>query len=165
MKVPSVVVFDVNETLSDMEPMGQRFADIGAPELMAKVWFASLLRDGFALAAAGSNERFARIGTGALRNVLTGVALTCNLDDAIDYVMEGFGGLELHPDVPDGVRALAERGVRLVTLTNGSADVAERLFAQAGIRPYFERLLSVDDAGVRKPSPVSYEYAARACDD
>ena len=30
MSTPSVVVFDVNETLSDLTPMGQRFADVGA---------------------------------------------------------------------------------------------------------------------------------------
>jgi FMN phosphatase YigB (HAD superfamily) len=46
---PIVIVFDVNETLSDMAPMARRFADVGAPELLAQVWFASLLRDGFAL--------------------------------------------------------------------------------------------------------------------
>lgn len=27
-----VVVFDVNETLSDMTPVARRFADLGAPE-------------------------------------------------------------------------------------------------------------------------------------
>jgi hypothetical protein len=40
---PSVIVFDVNETLSDMSPMAGRFADIGAPEHLAKLWFATLL--------------------------------------------------------------------------------------------------------------------------
>jgi hypothetical protein len=35
-----LIVFDVNETLSDMAPMGKRFADVGAPELLAKIWFA-----------------------------------------------------------------------------------------------------------------------------
>jgi 2-haloacid dehalogenase len=53
-------VFDVNETLSDMAPLAGRFADVGAPELLAKVWFASLLRDGFALAATGGKEAFSR---------------------------------------------------------------------------------------------------------
>ncbi len=28
---PELIVFDVNETLSDMSPMAQRFADVGAP--------------------------------------------------------------------------------------------------------------------------------------
>jgi len=48
-----VVVFDVNETLSDMAPLAQRFADIGAPPALARLWFAALLRDGFARTAAG----------------------------------------------------------------------------------------------------------------
>ncbi len=72
MSTPSVVVFDVNETLSDLTPMGQRFADVGVPEWTAKVWFASLLRDGFALTAAGTTERFSgssRRGVGTTQPV------------------------------------------------------------------------------------------------
>lgn len=163
MSTPSVIVFDVNETLSDMAPIGRRFADVGAPEWVAKVWFASLLRDGFALTSAGATERFAVLGAGALRSVLSGVELSADMDSAVQHVMDGFSSLEVHPDVPDGVRALAATGARLITLTNGSIDVAERLFATADIRQHFERLLSVDDAGVWKPAPGAYAYAARAC--
>ena len=54
-----VVVFDVNETLSDMAPLADRFADVGAPPALARLWFAALLRDGFARTAAGESERFA----------------------------------------------------------------------------------------------------------
>lgn len=46
---PYLVVFDVNETLSDMSPLAARFEDVGAPSLTAQIWFAELLRDGFAL--------------------------------------------------------------------------------------------------------------------
>jgi len=63
---PSVIVFDVNETLSDISPMTQRFADVGAPEHLARLWFATLLRDGFALTAAGASRPFAELGVGAL---------------------------------------------------------------------------------------------------
>ncbi len=163
MSTPSVVVFDVNETLSDLTPMGQRFADVGVPEWTAKVWFASLLRDGFALTAAGTTERFSTIGEGVLRSVLAGQTLTRNLDAAIAHIMSGFLELAVHPDVPDGVRALAASGARLVTLTNGSTEVAERLFAAGGIRDHFERLLSVEDAGAWKPAAAAYEYAAHTC--
>ncbi len=161
---PSVVVFDVNETLSDMSPMAGRFADVGAPEHLAKLWFASLLRDGFALAAAGARERFAVIGEAALRTVLTGVSLDRDLDSAVEHVMAGFTQLPVHPDVPDGVRALRSTGRRLVTMSNGSAQVAEKLFSDAGIRDEFEALLSVEDAGAWKPDREAYDYAARTCD-
>jgi 2-haloacid dehalogenase len=33
---PSVIVFDVDETLSDMAPLAGRFAEVGAPELLAR---------------------------------------------------------------------------------------------------------------------------------
>ena len=64
---PSVVVFDVNETLSDMSPMARRFADVGAPEHLAKLWFATLLRDGFALTAARSAWRRSLLRTSRRR--------------------------------------------------------------------------------------------------
>ncbi|MET4589840.1 haloacid dehalogenase type II [Arthrobacter sp. 754] len=160
---PSITVFDVNETLSDMSPMGERFAEVGAPAQLAKLWFATLLRDGFALTAAGGNGAFAEIGAEALRGLLASSDLRLDLDQAVERVMAGMAGLGLHPDVPGGVRALRAAGYRLVTLTNGSAQVAEKLFAAAGIRDQFERLLSVEDAPAWKPAPAAYHYAARAC--
>src|SRR5436190_23248018 len=106
----SVVVFDVNETLSDMSPLARRFADVGAPEHLARLWFATLLRDGFALAAAGAAERFSVIGRGALRTVLSGVELDRGLEEAADHVLDGFATLDVHPDVVEGVRALRAQG-------------------------------------------------------
>ena len=160
---PSVIVFDVNETLSDMAPLARRFADVGAPELLANVWFASLLRDGFALAATGGKQTFTRLARSGLRTVLADAALNQPSDDAVSHVLSGSTELAIHPDVPAGVRILREHGLRLVTLSNGSADVAARLLTKAGIRSEFEHLLSVDDAEAWKPARVAYTHAARAC--
>lgn len=160
---PSVVVFDVNETLSDLSPMAHRFQEVGAPPALAKLWFASLLRDGFALTAAGASRPFAEIGEGALRTVLRGVELDRDLDAAVKHVMSGFSALPVHPDVPDGVRALKQAGLRLVTLTNGATAVGEQLLARAGLDGAFEMLMSVQDAPAWKPHPASYAYAADRC--
>jgi 2-haloacid dehalogenase len=160
---PSVIVFDVNETLSDMAPMARRFTDVGAPGLLATVWFTALLRDGFALAASGGREPFTRLARGALEAVLAGASLNRPAAEAADHVLAGFSELSVHPDVPDGVRLLREGGLRLITLSNGSADVADRLLTEAGIRGEFEHLLSVEDAPAWKPALAAYAYAARAC--
>jgi 2-haloacid dehalogenase len=77
--------------------------------------------------------------------------------------MSGFTELPVHPDVPDGVRALQGAGHRLVTLSNGAAGVAERLLERAGLREHFEALLSVEDAGAWKPARAAYEHAGRQC--
>ena len=163
MSAPEVVVFDVNETLSDMTRLAARFRDVGAPELTSTVWFASLLRDAFAMTAAGGTPRFGTLASAGLRTVLTGLPLTRDVDAAVEHVLGGFTALEVHPDVPDGVRALKESGRRLATLSNGSADIADRLLTRAGLREEFEHVLSVDDAGVWKPARGSYAYAARTC--
>jgi 2-haloacid dehalogenase len=163
MDRPAVVVFDVNETLSDLHPLADRFADVGAPRHLAPTWFAGVLRDGFALTAVGDRADFAEIGRGVLRPLLDGVPLDRDPDAAVEHVLTGFLALPVHPDVPDGVRAMAGDGLRLVTLSNGSAAVAEALLGSAGLREAFERLLSVQEAGVWKPVAAAYAFAAREC--
>ena len=44
-----VLVFDVNETLSDLSPLHRAFEELGVPGELARTWFASVLREGFAL--------------------------------------------------------------------------------------------------------------------
>ncbi|WP_151524030.1 haloacid dehalogenase type II [Serinicoccus kebangsaanensis] len=160
---PSVLLFDVNETLSDMAPMAGRFADVGAPTSLAATWFASLLRDGFALTVTGENPAFAQVARGVLGSQLTEHVGRGELDDAVEHVLSGFGQLDVHPDVVDGVRALGAAGVRLVTLSNGSADVARGLLDRAGVLDCFERLLSVEQAPRWKPAPEAYAYALEVC--
>jgi 2-haloacid dehalogenase len=92
------------------------------------------------------------------------VPLNRDMDVAVELVMDGFSNLSTHSDVPDGVRALRATRRRLVTLSNGSAQVAERLLTSAGIADEFEAFLSVEDAGTWKPARAAYEYAARRCD-
>src|SRR5262245_55197648 len=138
----TVYVFDVNETLSDLAPMGARFAQVGLPPTAAQLWFAALLRDGIGVAAAGGLVRFADAARGVLATMLAGDP------DAVEHVMAGFGALAVHPDVPAGVAALRAAGHRLATLSNGAAEVAAGRLGRAGIRDQFEALLSVEDAGV-----------------
>ena len=160
---PDVIVFDVNETLSDMSPMGARFADVGAPPELARLWFASLLRDGFALTAAGAKAQFAILAEGVLRAQLAGVTLDRDDDAAVEHVLAGMSALTVHPDVPDGLRRLRRGGSRLVTLTNGAASVADSLLTRAGVRDELEELLSVEDAPAWKPAEASYLWAAERC--
>jgi 2-haloacid dehalogenase len=161
---PSVLVFDVNQTLSDLAPLADRFGEAGAPPELAAAWFAGLLRDGFALATTGEVAPFAEIARAELESVLRPVVGEEKLRLAVGHVLEGLGSLPVHPDVAVGVRALRELGIELVTLSNGSAAVAEGLLGRAGIRGEFSRLLSVEDAGVWKPAAAAYQHALTACE-
>jgi 2-haloacid dehalogenase len=161
---PELLVFDVNETLSDLAPLAHRFEEVGVPGHLAHAWFASVLRDGFALAVHNQNPAFADVARTNLRALLPEADLDRSVDDAVAHVMAAFLALPVHPDVVDGIKALADLGIRLVTLSNGSASVAEGLLERAGILDRFERLLSVEDAGVWKPHADAYDHALHTCD-
>jgi 2-haloacid dehalogenase len=168
--VPAVIVFDVNETLSDLAPLTARFAEVGAPGFFAQLWFTTLLRDGFALAASGDSAPFGVIGADLLRGLLDEKAvqgevkwmLDRSVDDAVAYVMAGLGELSLHPDVAPGIRSLKTAGFRLLTLSNGPTKLADTMLSTAGLRNEFEALLTVDDAPAWKPVRSAYEHAANA---
>lgn len=160
---PSVIVFDVNETLSDLSPLGARFVEVGASASTAPLWFASILRDGFALTAAGGIAPFAGVARELLVSILSEAQLHRSVSDAVDHVMAGFSQLELHADVASGVDRLQQDGFRLATLSNGSTSIAERLLTSGNVRDCFETLLTVEDAGAWKPSKVAYEHALAAC--
>ncbi|SDS32463.1 2-haloacid dehalogenase [Brevibacterium sandarakinum] len=160
---PSTIVFDVNETLSDMSPLAGLFEEVGAPGALAELWFTTLLRDGFALTAAGDNVGFSELGTDALHRLLTSVDLDRDRSQAVEHIMAGMASLRVHPDVPEGVRGLCQAGYRLITLSNGSTAIAESLLERAGIGDSFLSLLSVEDAPAWKPAAAAYHYAVLTC--
>ena len=160
---PSLVIFDVNETLSDMSGLAATFAELGARPELAATWFSGLLRDGFALTVTGGNPDFATLAKSSLRGVLQTHGVP-DVDAAVETVMGAFAQMPVHADVVEGVRALAAAGVRLVTLSNGSTSVAQGLFDRNSIGDCFEQLLSVADAPAWKPAASAYQYALSACD-
>ncbi len=163
-KPPLVAVFDVNETLSDMNGLTRRLAEVGASADVLPVWFAATLRDGFALTAAGAYADFSAVAVPTLAAMLSGVeTLRGTAQAAAEHVVAGMAELDLHPDVAPGLRMLADAGVRIVTLSNGAAAVADSLLERARLRDLVEDCLSISDAGRWKPAAEAYEHAARSC--
>ncbi|SDJ50980.1 2-haloacid dehalogenase [Nonomuraea maritima] len=149
---PQVVIFDVNETLTDMTPLRTTFEEVGLPGRDMDLWFAGILRDGIALAAAGGFAEFAHIG----KDLLRGMGLE---DKQIDHVLGAFTEVKLHPDVPDGMRALRAAGIRLFTMTNGAAAMTRGILGRAGLLDLVEETLDVSGPGVWKPARAAYDYA------
>jgi 2-haloacid dehalogenase len=155
-KRPLVVAFDVIETLFPLEPMRRRLIDAGQPGHVLELWFCRLLRDAFALVASDSYRPFGEIATSALRST----ARPALGDEAIQTILAGFAELDPHPDVEPAMRLLREAGVRMVTLTNGSAQNTAALLRRAGIDDDIEQVLSVDEVRRWKPAAEIYRHAA-----
>ncbi len=157
----STLVFDVNETLSDMSPLGEVLERHGVPRGLATTWFASVLRDGFALSVHRQAPPFAELGRQVLRRLLVREQPSSDPEQVVEEVLSTVPRLDVHPDVAEGVRALAADGHRLVTFTNGAAANAEGLLGRAGVRDLVDAVLSVEGLGVWKPHPEAYAHAAR----
>ncbi|MFI6356240.1 haloacid dehalogenase type II [Streptomyces sp. NPDC050743] len=159
---PRVLVFDVNETLTDMTALAGRLEHVGLPGHMLSAWFAGVLRDGVALTLAGGHASFAAVAGDGLRALAAGEAGATDPEQAAAHVLAGLPELPLHPDVPGGVRALRASGYRLATLTNGSAGTTRAVLERAGLADCFASHLDVEAPSRWKPAREAYAYALDA---
>ncbi|SDK25583.1 haloacid dehalogenase type II [Microbulbifer yueqingensis] len=154
-----VVFFDVIETLFSLAPLRERFTALGLPEQAAAVFFAQLLRDAFALSAAGSFRPFPEIARATLEVVLASADAQTGKDE-IDTVLEQFGKLPAHPDVRPALERARAGGLRSFLLTNGSRQNTESLVQQAGLESLVEGIISIEEFRVWKPRRELYRQAA-----
>jgi 2-haloacid dehalogenase len=152
---PTAVAFDAVETLFSLDPVRSALEKAGAGPRGLEVFFSRLLRDGFALAAAGSYRPFRDVATAAAAVALPGAST-----ETIDEVLDAFALLPAHPDAEPALARLAGAGLRVVTLTNGAAQQTSGLLHRAGLDRYVEQVLTVDEVGRWKPTPLPYEHAA-----
>ncbi|TRW83219.1 haloacid dehalogenase type II [Mycolicibacterium sp. 018/SC-01/001] len=156
MRAPKVVIFDVNETLLDIEAVGPVFADLFGDGRVLREWFAQLLVYSMSATLAGQYVDFFTLGRGVLHMVgaVHGVAIG---DDDWRRVSEAFRSMPAHPDVEDGLTRLRDHGYRLVTLTNSPpVSGAPTPLETAGLDRYVERQFSVDTYGTFKPARALY---------
>ncbi|XUL89071.1 hypothetical protein ACQ86D_22540 [Streptomyces galilaeus] len=100
-----------------------------------------MLRDGFALTAAGAYADFTSVAHDGIRALLSGLeGWARDGEAAARHILDGFSHLDVHPDVPGGVRKLSDAGHRLTAMTNGSVGLTERLLDKAGVLERFEVL-------------------------
>ncbi|NUR98024.1 MAG: haloacid dehalogenase type II [Kribbellaceae bacterium] len=157
-----VLVLDVNETLTDMEPLRDGFEAAGLPRHALDEWFAAILRDGFALTAVGAYTAFRDLAADLLTAELVAAGVEPSTE-TVGNVLSGFTRLPLHADVAPGLRRIHEAGIRIVTLTNGAAAMSENVFRNGGILDFLEHRLDVSVPQHWKPHADAYRYAAEVC--
>jgi 2-haloacid dehalogenase len=152
---PRMVLFDVFETLLQLDALRLRFADVGRPEHELDLFFARTLRDGMAFTLAGEAPPFAEVARAELRTT-SGHTLD---DAAIDHILGGFAELPAQPDAEPAFRALADAGVPAYAFTHGSAKVAGAALERAGLLGMLRGVLSAESISSFKPPAKVYHWA------
>jgi 2-haloacid dehalogenase len=156
------IVFDVNETLLDLDALRPTFDRIFNDPAAMRLWFADLILYSEALTLAGVYVPFTDIGGAVLRMLAATRDITISDADAAELTNR-FATMPSHPEVPAALRRLREHGFRLFTLTDNTLEVSGRQLERAGVIDVFERRFSVDESVRRhKPAPEAYRSVAAA---
>jgi 2-haloacid dehalogenase len=157
-----IIVFDVNETLLDLETIRPVFdRAFGDPAAM-RLWFAHLITYSEALTLAGVYVPFTDIGAAVLQMLAATRGIRVSDADAAELT-DRFATMPPHPEVPEALRRLRDHGFRLFTLTDNTLAVSGRQLDRAGVTGLFERRFSVDETVRRhKPAPEAYHSVAAA---
>ncbi|MEB4207791.1 haloacid dehalogenase type II [Mycobacterium sp. 94-17] len=162
MLKPSVLVFDVNETLIDIESIAPLFGELFGDERVLREWFGQLVQYSMTATLAGLYVDFFTLGQGVL-HMLGDVYRVPVTDNDVHRLQEQMRTMPAHPDVIEGLTVLRDNGFRLATLTNSPHRVGTPTpLDNAGLAGFFEQQLSVEDCRAFKPAPVVYRHACDA---
>lgn len=75
-----------------------------------------------------------------------------------DELLAVYRVLPAFDDVVAALTALKQTGAKMYAFSNGNAEAVEGLLQHAGIRDYFDGVVSVDPLQTFKPNPAVYEH-------
>lgn len=156
----ATIVFDVNETLLDLQvlrtPFEQAFGDPAA----RGEWFGQLLQLALVVTVTDTYRDFKTLAGEALDVVAT--RREVDLDgEARSSILGMIVQLPPHPDVPAGLDRLRAAGFKLATLTNSPPATVEAQLTNAGLIDRFDRVMSVDPTRRFKPHPAPYRMTSQ----
>ena len=160
MAVLPLIVFDVNETLLDLEAMEPTFRRVFGENSAMRLWFANLILYSAALTVAGCYVPFTDIGSAVMKMLADTRGIKIGDSDKKELT-EKFSTMPPHPEVPAALRKLRDAGFRLFTLTDNLLEVQTRQLEHGGIVDLFERRFSADGVKHHKPSREGYAYVER----
>jgi 2-haloacid dehalogenase len=158
-----VVAFDVNETLLDLRALDAPFEKLLGSAALRGQWFAQMLQLSFVGGLTGNYVNFSEAQRAALLMLGERQGVAVSDPDAVAMV-DRMNSLPPHPEVADALKKLVGTPLTVVALVNSLQPVGEAQLANAGIRGYFEHVISADTVRTLKPAPEPYLAVAAAFD-
>lgn len=156
------IAFDAYGTLFDVHaPMTRLASEIGANvTAVSEMWRQKQLQYTWLRSLMGAHADFWQVTQDALDyalavNGIDNEALRARLLDL-------YLALDPYPDARLTLEALKTQGLATAILSNGAPNMLEAAVRSAGLTDYLDHVLSVESAGIYKPSPRVYQLAVDA---
>lgn len=155
-------VFDAYGTLFDVNSAARRAAERPDQGTLAQVWprlaadwRSKQLQYTWLRAITGHHKDFWEV----TKDGLDWAMEAQSLDDPIlrETLLALYWELEAYAEVPQMLATLKDRGLTCAILSNGSPDMLEGAVEFAGIEGLLDDVISVEDAGIFKPSSKVYD--------
>ena len=152
-------VFDAYGTLFDVhsavERGGAALGDRAA--LVSALWRQKQLEYTWLRSLMGAHADFRQVTKDGLDYAL---AVHGVEDAALEArLMELYLTLDAYPDVTACLEALRAADFATAILSNGEPEMLRAAVTSAGLTPLFDAVLSVEEAGIFKPDPRTYQLA------
>lgn len=158
MTRPSVLLFDVIETVFSLDALRAALPAAGLRADDLETVFAVTLRQAFALASAGGYAPFPDILRASLDEVLVKRGMQADAA-ARDAVVAAMQRLDPQPDAREAFETARRAGLEVQALSNGAQAASEALLERAGLRDLVAGVHSVEAARSYKPDRRVYESA------
>jgi 2-haloacid dehalogenase len=156
---PKVLVFDVNQTMLDLNALRPHFVRVFGDGKVLDEWFSLLLQYSLVVTVADAYVDFGTVGRAVLEMLASTKGIKLSPEDAT-RILQGVLTMPAHPDVPESLKRLRAAGFRMVTLTNSAPSAVKAQLQNAGLTQYFDESISVDSVRRFKPDLEVYRSAA-----
>ena len=156
---PTVLFFDVNETLLNLEPLKKSIDTILLEKNSSTLWFTTVLQYSLVLTVSGKYEQFMDVGAAVLTMLARERKLILNTEEARE-ALQPMLFLKPHLDVLEDLTRFKEAGFRLAALTNSSLAACKMQLHNAGLSHLLECQFSVDSLAKYKPHADVYRWAS-----
>ena len=131
----------------------------GKGNTLAQLWRVKQLQYSMMRSLMGRHKDFWQLTEDGLAYASESLKLELTADKR-KRLMEAYLSLAAFPDVKPGLEALKRQGLALAILSNGEPKMLEAAARSAGIDGLLDRIISVEDVKIFKPSPRTYNLGA-----
>ncbi|PMM39142.1 haloacid dehalogenase type II [Vibrio splendidus] len=154
-----VILFDINETVLNLESLQPKFKAVFGSEDALSLWFSKLLHSSTVCIATNVKSTFSELANAALDTIAQ--RYKCDLTtESKGALLTSFANLPPHSDIKASLLKLRNNGFKTVAFSNSSLDLITSQIKNSDLEDYFDTVISVEETGSFKPNSDVYQFAA-----
>ena len=152
-----LAIFDVNQTIFNLNEIKRRFKKENINPILVDQWFVNILKEGFASSTPEKFLSFTKIAKEELKKL---ILLKNKNFQILEFLFNGFKNLKANPEIRDSFKILRKQNIKIVTLTNGPKKNSINLLKKNNLLELVDYQFSIEDIKVWKPHPEPYLFVS-----